>query len=71
MSASSEWCKINTENFALVFYPGFGQVLKSFKFGPDQTMLIRLIRLKCMRNDFSLLISLLQSEDKAQINIFQ
>ena len=27
--------------------------------------------LKCMRNDFSLLISLLQSEDKAQINIFQ
>ena len=27
--------------------------------------------LKCMRNDFSLLISLLQSEDKAKINIFQ
>ena len=29
------------------------------------------IALKCMRNDFSLLISLLQSENKAQINIFQ
>ena len=27
-------------------------------------------QLKCMRNDFSLLISLLQSEDKAQMNIF-
>ena len=27
--------------------------------------------LKCMRNDFSLLISLLQSEAKAKINIFQ
>ena len=27
--------------------------------------------LKCMRNDFSLLISLLQGEDKAQINVFQ
>ena len=37
--------KINTENFALVFFPGFGQVQKPFKFGPDQTMLIRLISL--------------------------
>ena len=34
-------------------------------------LIIRKGCLKCMRNDFSLLISLLQSEDKAHINIFQ
>ena len=31
--------------FALVFYPGFGQVPKPFEFGPDQTMQFRLISL--------------------------
>ena len=35
------------------------------------TVYVQLVYLKCMRNDFSLLISLLQSEDKAKINIFQ
>ena len=34
-------------------------------------MVTELQVLKCMRNDFSLLISLLQSEDKAKINISQ
>ena len=45
MSVSSEWCKINTETFTLVIYPGFGQPPKPFEFGSDQTMVIRLISL--------------------------
>ena len=31
--------------FTLVIYPGFGQPPKSIEFGPDQTMVIRLISL--------------------------
>ena len=43
MSVSSEWCKINTETFTLVIYPGFGQPPKPFEIGSDQTMVIRLM----------------------------
>ena len=38
-------CKINTETFTLVIYPGFGHPQKPFEFGSDQTMVIRLISL--------------------------
>ena len=46
LSVSSEWCKINTETFTLVIYPGFGQSPKPIEFGSDRTMVIRLISLK-------------------------
>ena len=42
MSVSSEWCKINTETFTLVIYPGFGQPPKPFEFGSDQ--IVRIMR---------------------------
>ena len=43
MSVSSEWYKINKGTVTLVNYTGFGQPPKPIEFGPDQTMVIRLI----------------------------
>ena len=36
---------INTETFTLIIYPGFGHPPMPIEFGPDQTMVIRLISL--------------------------
>ena len=36
---------MNTETYTLVIYTGFGQPPKPIEFGPDQTMIIRLISL--------------------------